>query len=58
MTWRRLAVAGFVLAIMAGFLIAPSGPAVEAGLAVSIALAAGLTLLGVIDIWEEFPFVH
>ena len=51
MTWRRLAVAGFVLAIMAGFLITPSGPAVEAGLAVSIALAAGLTLLGVIDIY-------
>lgn len=51
MTWRHFAVAGFVLAILAGFLIAPSGMAAEAGLMVSIALAAGLTALGVIDIY-------
>ena len=51
MTWRHMAVAGFVLAILAGFLIPPSGTAAGAGLMVSIALAAGLILLGAIDIY-------
>ena len=51
LTWRHLASASLVLAMLAGFALSPCGRSAEFGLGVSICLAAVLALLGVIDIY-------